>query len=662
MKCRTIFLSASLLVLSAGLPGSVARAAAQAAQPRPVSVAPPTPRTVALQGQLTSPRIETKLLPSGLEGLPVWFLPRLGVSVRNAPDALNLGYGPLTLTYTPASGWSAQTTAGALAPGAQLLAALPVPENLGSSLHVALSVLRLLNVPLLADTPEVLDFGLPALRMPTSSLPPAATPTAPPSPLPSTPLPVTPLPSTSTPPVPPAAPPSQPSQPVVTPPPGPGFTPVATLASVRSSRTVNRNIELQRVVMEFDGPANYTVLRDRSGLTFNLPGVLSAPQSQRLDSGDALGVSLGAAGSSVRLDTGNGSSEIFTLPDPYRIVVDTTTNIDTSVPPPIDETSLPDGVTLRHLGGLSLLIFDARYAPRVVSAPLGHASGVADLVRQQGGVAGVNGGYFDTASSLPVDLVARGGLMIAPSLERRATLGLDAQGTPQLGYPKPRYVLSAPGLQLVVNSVGSKPNPLWVTAFVGDGRTAVGGDGFTTLVLRQGPGTPGSTVSRALSGRFVPGVGDFAVTFDPARFPQLGLATGAPLRYDLNWQVPGWNSVQEALAAGPLLVSGGKVVLDPVREGFDTSGSIWRPTRQVAFVQMGDRSGIAFLDNGTPAEFARALAGAGVSSAMRLDSGSSATVYVSGGYLNAGGYLNTVWSRPVPNALVFVPKLNATGK
>ncbi|ULH15096.1 hypothetical protein MF271_14210 [Deinococcus sp. KNUC1210] len=275
MKCRPIFLSVSLLVLSVGLSGSVARAAVQALPPRPVNVAPPTPRTVALQGQLTSPRIETKLLPSGLEGLPVWFLPRLGVSVRNAPDALSLGYGPLTLTYTSAFGWSAQTSAGTSAPGAQLLAALPAPENLGSSLHVSLSVLRLLNVPLLADTPEVLDFGLPALRMPTSSLPPAAVPTTPPStPVTVTPPPVTPLPST--PPV--TVTPTPPTTPVVTPPAGPGFTPVATLASVRSSRTVNRNIELQRVVMEFDGPATYTVLRDRSGLTFNLPGCSALPR------------------------------------------------------------------------------------------------------------------------------------------------------------------------------------------------------------------------------------------------------------------------------------------------------------------------------------------------------------------------------------------------
>jgi len=39
-----------------------------------------------------------------------------------------------------------------------------------------------------------------------------------------------------------------------------------------------------------------------------------------------------------------------------------------------------------------------------------------------------------------------------------------------------------------------------------------------------------------------------------------------------------------------------------------------------------------------------------------MDSGSSATAYVQGGYAGLGAYLNTIWSQPVPNAIVFVPR------
>ena len=480
---------------------------------------------MALGGVLISPEVQTRPLTGAVEGLPVGVLPRLGVSVQSGASGLSLSYGGRTLTFVGGR-WLAQNIA-------TVPATLPVPEGLGGSLYVPLGVLAVLGVPTLADTPDVLDFAQAGtgqtspgvvLRVPTSP--------AQPDPAPSNPAPSNPVPSNPVQPAVPVTPPvtqppvTQPpvTQPPVTQPPAlpvtPGFTPVAALASVRSSRTLDRNIELQRVVMEFSAPVAYTLQRDRSGVGLTLPGVSSSPQTQQLESGDDLGVSLGAAGSSVRLNTSGGVSEVFTLQNPFRIVIDTTTNINTSVPPPVQQSGLPGGVTLRRLGGLSLLTFDARYAPRVVAAPMGRASGVADLVKSLGGVAGVNGGYFDPASSLPVDLVALGGLMLSPSLERRATLGFDAQGTPRLGYPRPRYVLSGPGVSLTVNSVGARANALWVTAFVGDGRTAVGQDALNTLILQGGAGSSAGTplsgrVASAMTGRFVPGVGEFAVTFEP---------------------------------------------------------------------------------------------------------------------------------------------------
>ena len=104
-----------------------------------------------------------------------------------------------------------------------------------------------------------------------------------------------------------------------------------------------------------------------------------------------------------------------------------------------------------------------------------------------------------------------------------------------------------------------------------------------------------------------------------------------------------------------MLLQGGQIVLDPAREAFNVLTGVWRPTRQVAFAIYKGQPTLAFLEFGTPETFARALHSAGVQDALRLDSGSSATVFVSGGYLGTGGYLNTVWSRPVPNAIVLVP-------
>ncbi|WP_342747181.1 phosphodiester glycosidase family protein [Deinococcus planocerae] len=439
---------------------------------------------------------------------------------------------------------------------------------------------------------------------------------------------------------------------------------MANLDTVRVSRTLHRTVEVQRVVLELSGEAPHQITREGAGLSVVLPGVTSSPSSQTLESGDLLGVEPGVVGgpagtrtarTTVRLRTGGGTTEVFTLEDPPRVVIDTTTHTDPRVPPPIDPEGLPEGVTYRARGTLHLLSFDpARFQPRVVTAPLGAARDVAALVKAAGGVAGVNGGYFDPASHLPVDLVAVGGLMTAPSLERRATVGFTAQGGTFFGYPRPRYVLSGAFGTVTVNSVGAKVRPELLTAFVGDGHTAVGAEGLTTLYL-----TPGAAaVSRVVSGRNVPSGATLAFTFDPARFPQLPRGVGEPLSPTLNWQATDapWTTAQDALSAGPLLVREGRVVVNPGREQFDTRAGVWRPTRQVAFGVMAGQPTIAYLEHGSPEAFAAALAAAGVRDAVRLDSGSSATAYLTGGYGGLGGYLNTVWSRPVPNAIVFVPK------
>ncbi len=589
-------------------------------------------RPVAVQGGVLHPVIETKVLPSGREGLPVWFLARLNVTVLNQPDMLRLEYGARRLQFTDnswqAAGFTAQTR-------------LPAPETYAGSLHISLDVLRALGVPILADTPDVLDFsGAPA----SPTAPPPSPPVTPPASVtPTSP----PAPST-----PPAASPTPTSPPAVTPP-GSG----SQLGVIRSSRRVDRNLEVQRVVLEFSAPVAFTQSTDKTGLNLRLPGVAGAPSSQKLESGDTLSITAAPGGLSARLTTGGGTSTVFTLQNPFRIVVDTTTNLKPSVPPPPDAAKRPPGVTERTSGKLHMVSFDpALYQAHVVSAPLGSAMGVADLVTRAGGVAGMNGGYFDPASSLPVDLVAQGGLMLAPSLERRATLGLDAQGGAIYGYPRPRYVVSGAWGDLTVNTVTARPNPNLLTLFVGDGRTPAGGATLLTLTVSGPPGAAGGTVLRAQTGVFVPGAGDLTLTFDPERYPQLPRTPGTPLALSLNWRVPGWDGVQEAVSAGPLLVSGGRVVLDPLKEGFNTLTNVWRPTRQVAFGTLQGQPTLFYYEFGTPEDFARALAAAGVTDALRMDSGSSATVFY------AGGYLNTVWSRPVVNAIVMVPRAQGQGR
>lgn len=620
-------------------------------------------RPTAIGGVRQSAGVDSKLL-AGTEMLAVWTLPRLGVSVRNDPLDLRLLLGKRELRYAPGQGWTAL--------GFALGGPLPAPVTEGGSLHVPLRALELLGVRVLTDTPGLLGFAAP-VSVPTATLLPSdggperpviRTPVAAPPPMP---MQTPPAPAAQ--PVPPASPapaPAQtppriqpvPSLPAPTPPP---LVPtlsvprVANLDTVRISRTLYRTVEVQRLVLDLSAPVSQTVSRETGGLGVFLPGVTVTGSQQTLPGGDTLTLTQTSSGAALRLTTGGGRSEIFTLDDPFRVVIDTTTYTDASVPPPLNPDDLPAGVTYRSRGRLHLLSFDpALFQPRVVSAPLGRSLAVAELVKSAGGVAGVNGGYFDPRSSLPVDLVAVGGLMTAASLEKRATVGFTAGGEALFGYPRPRYVLSGPFGSVTVNSVRATPSAALLTAFVGDGKTVVGGTGLTTLLLAPGS----ASVTRALTGQITPPARTLAFTFDPARFPALPREAGAPLTVTLNWQATDapWENAVDALSAGPLLVQGGRVALDPHREGFNTAAGVWRPTRQSALGTVNGQPTIAYFEYGTPEAFAAALAGAGVRDAVRMDSGSSATAYLQGGYAGLGAYLNTVWSQPVPNAIVFVPR------
>ena len=706
-------------------------------------------RPVVIGGVPTNPVIETKLLSGAREGLPIWFLPQLGLQTRNSPQDVWLSYGSRALRYTVQGGWQAT--------GFSLAAPLPAPERYGAggSLHVGLEVLRALAVPL-GGSAQRLDVRAtrPSVDAPAPPVPQLAFQTTPagpaaalqvapkaasvkaavkvapipvrsaqptallaspvkaasqaagqataalmaagparsspgqlgsgqstsaqlsrgPTPLRSASVVPTPLPPAANP-VPsqlvpnPQAPPPTLLPPTSSPaqtaaqtaaPEGPARAPAAPptapsgprILGVRSSLTTVRNIQVQRLVIDLSGPATYSARNERGGVTLVLPQASAVPGAQTLESGDTLTFAPDERGVTVRLDTGGGQSQVTTLDNPDRVVIDTATGLSADVPPPIKEDALPDGVSLSVFGGLSLLSFDpGRYAPHVVTAPSGAALSVAELVRRGGGVAGVNGGYFDPPSSLPVDFVAAGGKLLSASLERRGTVGFDARGAALFGFPRPRYTLSGPFGSLMVNTVTARPTPKLLTAFVGDGKTAVGGPGLLTLTLNSAA----TSVVRADLNGTVPGADLISLTFDPVRLPQLPRTPGSALQAVLNYQSAEWQNIREGLSAGPMLIQAGEIVLNPEREAFNVLTGVWRPTRQVAFAVYKGQPTLAFLEFGTPETFARALHSAGVQDALRLDSGSSATVFVSGGYLGTGGYLNTVWSRPVPNAIVLVP-------
>jgi hypothetical protein len=303
---------------------------------------------------------------------------------------------------------------------------------------------------------------------------------------------------------------------------------------------------------------------------------------------------------------------------------------------------------------LCLVTLDpARFTPKIVTAPWGSARTVFEHARASGAPVAINGGYFDPASNLPVDLTVNGGSVLAYSRGNRATLGFLESGL-LLGIPKVRLTVQ-PDIEgaapINVSTIRPNPHPQWVTAFVGDGFVPVGGEGFTTVVLGAVAASGASMILEKRKDTFVPAAGTFTVTFNPTAWPALENLTGSTVKLGLTWSDPAWTEIRDALAAGPRLITAGAITLNGTLEGFDVKGEIWRATRQAAMGLDGQNQFVlAVLENGTPEELAQVLLKAGLKEAVRLDSGTSAALYVS------GGMVGNKWGRTVPNAIVFMPK------
>ncbi len=293
---------------------------------------------------------------------------------------------------------------------------------------------------------------------------------------------------------------------------------------------------------------------------------------------------------------------------------------------------------------LWLLRLDAnKFMPRIVAAPYGGTRSVAEFASRYNALVAVNGGYFDPASSLPVDLTIAGGQLLSYARGNRTTIA-PLGNTWLFGTPKTRLSLQLGAQNIPISVIRAAPHPQWITAFMGDGFVPVGAPGWASLVISHG------SVLEVREDTFVPERDQWVVSFKRDAWPKLQARAGDQADVSLTWSDAAWNNTTDVLAAGPKLVSAGKFSIDAKREGFDPQSDLWRSARQVAVGWQDNNYVVAMLQRGTPEEFANALIETGVTEAMRLDSGTSASVCV------AGTMLDNRVGRVVPNAIVFVAK------
>ncbi len=338
--------------------------------------------------------------------------------------------------------------------------------------------------------------------------------------------------------------------------------------------------------------------------------------------------------------------QLSSLSNPDRVVVDVVIP-DAPMPTP---GIAPPGVRYSLSNQLHLITLEAgKYKPQVVTAGLGGGKTALEYAEDSNAIVAVNGGYYDVAQGLSVDLLVSNNQILSYARGNRATLGLLTDGLfgtrAVWGTPKVRLNLGLNGKTWGVNTARAAPHPQWLTYFVGDGFTPTGGLGFLTLVVQDGK------ITELHDESFTPTLGQITFSLNPLAFPGLNPNPNDAVNINTIWSDPVFASAQDILAAGPKLVTNSLYAVNPTLEGFDISKEIWRKTKQVAIgVDQQNNWVVAYLESGTPEEFARALVGAGLKEAMRLDSGGSAQVFL------AGGMLPNSASRAVPNAIVFVAK------
>jgi Phosphodiester glycosidase len=338
--------------------------------------------------------------------------------------------------------------------------------------------------------------------------------------------------------------------------------------------------------------------------------------------------------------------QLSSLTNPDRVVVDV---VIPDAPTPTPGIT-PTGVSYSVANQLHLVTLEAgKYKPQVVTAGLGGGKTALEYAEDANAVVAVNGGYYDVAQSLSVDLVVSNNQILSYARGNRATMGLltdDLFGTRAIwGTPKVRLNLGLNGKTFGVNTARAAPHPQWLTYFVGDGFVPTGGLGFVTLVIQDGK------ILELHDESFIPTLGQITFSLNPQAFPGFAANVNDSLTISTAWSDPLFASAQDILAAGPKLVTNSLYAVNASSEGFDTTKEIWRKTKQVAIgTDQQNNWVVAFLESGTPEEFARALVTAGLKEAMRLDSGGSAQVFL------AGGMLPNSASRAVPNAIVFVPR------
>jgi hypothetical protein len=262
-----------------------------------------------------------------------------------------------------------------------------------------------------------------------------------------------------------------------------------------------------------------------------------------------------------------------------------------------------------------------------------------------GGIAAINAGYFDPDGFDAIGLRRIGGTLLSWPSRGRAAVGFGPDGTVIARAGADVRVRVDGRLAAEARLAGDGP---WAWsqregARVGSARTGV-------LVLAAG----GRVVANRIGPQPVP-AGGAALAYDPAVRALALVEPGQRVQVRAELTPPALQRARWAVEAGPLLVQDGRPAFDPEREGFARGRRILdEATQQAALGVRPDGTVLLVVAERMVAQdLVPLFLRLGARAAMRLDSGSSATLVAD------GRAVNRLLSRRVESAIVAVPAVSA---
>ena len=429
--------------------------------------------------------------------------------------------------------------------------------------------------------------------------------------------------------------------------------PVAQLLQVRTANQAGQ----RRVVLDLNGPA---IVRSSEG-RLELSIQSSAAQRSQLE---LLG--LGSAPNSpttsspLQLQVAGGlkPSKVFTLGDPARVVIDIPVatpadSTSSSVPPPTIDPRLQGllgrGIQwdqlVRQGFRINAVRIDPRSAPvnlKLLTRPQGieGLSSIQTLASSRRALVAINGGYFNRVKRLPLGALKSDGQWLSGPILNRGVAAWAPRSLPKFGrLSLEEWVLGPHGTRDPVVTVNSgyvqrgisRYGPEWGPSY----RALSGGE--TALVLGA-ENTVGRKYETADLEAGVPLrrgeillVGRGGVELPWAQGTQLNLSSRPSNDLGL---------APFVIGGGPLLLQGGRIVLNGAAETF-SSGFLSQGAPRTVIGSDGSQIWLITLegtsDSGpTLPETAQVLQSLGLRDALNLDGGSS-TGLVMGGTMPVKG-------------------------